>query len=360
MSYLGIIEGFYGQRYSAQERSYLFDFCAHHGYRFYIYAPKEDAQLRDKWQEPITEEYRTALAQMAEDAHQNKLDFGVALSPMNLTANFAAQKDILINQVKELCATTKCEIFCLLFDDMVKDSEDVGKAQNEVIKTVNDILPEHISHFIVCPSYYCDDPVLERIFGKCPQTYFSDLTAGLPERVEIFWTGDKVLSDDITPEYIDTVTKRLGRKPFIWDNYPVNDGKKICNYLYLKKFHGRTGLSGHVTGHAVNPMVQPLLSTLAEVTLPLIYEGKSSEEINSAHLKQARRLFGPATALIIKYDNFNLLTKVGRHNLTEQDKARFLEFCQMDDRPALKELEDFIKGSKRFDPAFVALNTTND
>ena len=101
-------------------------------------------------------------------------------------------------------------------------------------------------------------------------------------------------------------------------------------------------------------MVQPLLSTLAEVTLPLIYEGKSPEEINSAHLKQAKSLFGAATSLIIKYDNFNLLTKVGRAQMSEQDKARFLEFCAMDDKPALKELADFIQGSARFDQSIVS------
>ena len=352
-SYLGIIEGFYGQRYSPQERSYLFDFCAQHGYRFYIYAPKEDAQLRATWQQPLSEDYRNFLSTMAADAHARQLDFGVALSPLSLTANFAAQRDTLVTQVKELCAATQCEIFCLLFDDMVKDSEDVGKAQNEVIATVEALLPEHVKHFIICPSYYCDDPILDKLFGQCPEHYFSDLTAGLPERVEIFWTGPKVLSEDITPEYIDEVTARLGRKPFIWDNYPVNDGKKICQYLFLSKFHGRQGLAGHVTGHAVNPMVQPLLSTLAEVTLPLIYEGKSPEEINGAHLKQARALFGAATSLIIKYDNFNLLTKVGRDHLSEQDKARFLEFCAMDDKPALKELADFIQGSLRFDQSIV-------
>lgn len=353
-SYLGIIEGFYGQRYSAQERSYLFNFCAQHGYRFYIYAPKEDAQLRDKWQEPISADYRHSLSTMAQAAHAQGLDFGVALSPMNLTANFQKQRATLEQQVKELCACSQCEIFCLLFDDMVKDSEDVGKAQNEIIKTVEDLLPAHVQHFIICPSYYCDDPILERLFGSCPDTYFSDLTAGLPERVEIFWTGDKVLSEDITPEYIDQVTKRLGRKPFIWDNYPVNDGKKSCDFLFLGKFKGRTNLQGHVTGHAVNPMVQPLLSTLAEVTLPLIYAGASPEDINAAHLNQARKLFGPATALIIKYDNFNLLTKVGLSKLSAQDKARFLEFCAMDDRPALQELADFIHGSKRFDQSIVA------
>ena len=40
--YLGLIEGFYGQRYSEKERAFLYKFLQGCGYSFYIYAPKED------------------------------------------------------------------------------------------------------------------------------------------------------------------------------------------------------------------------------------------------------------------------------------------------------------------------------
>ncbi len=352
--YLGLIEGFYGQRYSEKERAFLYKFLQGCGYSFYIYAPKEDEHLRDKWQQDLDQPYLDFLKRQATRAHQAKLEFGVALSPMNLTANFASQQDLLLERITTLCATTQCEIFALLFDDMVKDAEDVGAKQHEVIAFVEQHLPEQVKHFIICPSYYTDDPVLDKLFGQRPANYFKELMADMPERVEVFWTGPKVLSDDITPEHIENVTKLLGRKPFIWDNYPVNDGKNICSYVYLGKFKGRRGLNGLVTGHAVNPMVQPLLSTLAEVTLPLIYQDKSNEEINAAHLKQAKELFGLAMAMIIKADNQRLLTTVGLKNMSPTDRQRLLEFCQIANKPALKELEDFLNGSKRFDQAIVS------
>lgn len=352
-AYLGIIEGFYGQRYSKQEREGVYAFAQEHGYSFYIYAPKEDKQLRDEWTQEISPEYQAMISDLATNAHRTGLDFGVALSPLNLTANFEEQKDILLERVKKLCASTSCEIFCLLFDDMVKDSEHVGAVQNKIIKEVEKALPEHVSHFIICPSYYSDDPILDRLFGERPKNYFDELLADMPERVNIFWTGPQVLSEDITVEHVQYVTKLLGRKPFIWDNYPVNDGKKIHNFLFLKKFHGRRGLAPYVTGHAVNPMVQPVLSTLAEITIPLIYKGKSNEEINAAHLAHAKKLFGLATTMILKYDNLDLLTRIGLNNMTSRDKARFLEFSVMEDKPALKEIGDFISGSKRFDQSIV-------
>lgn len=355
--YLGMIEGFYGRRYSETERAFMCDFLAHSGYSFYLYAPKEDGHLREEWTAPLLSDhdYVASLERMSKDAHRLGLDFGVALSPLGLTSNFDGLKELVITRVKELCAITHCEIFALLFDDMVKDTEEIGALQNRIIAAIEKELPEHVQHFIICPSYYTDDPVLDKLFGQRPEHYFSDLMRDLPERVEVFWTGERVLSADITPKYLEGVTKLLGRKPFIWDNYPVNDGKNISNFLYLKKFQGRKGLTGHITGHAFNPMVQPYLSTLAAVTLPLIYQDKSSEEINAAHLKQAKALFGKAFAMFLKADNFRLLTEVGLKEMSARDKARLSELCAIDHTEALEEIRDFLTGkSARFDATILA------
>ena len=39
--------------------------------------------------------------------------------------------------------------------------------------------------------------------------------------------------------------------------------------------------------------------------------------------------------------------------MSTRDKVRFLEFSQMEDRPALKELADFIQGDERFDQTII-------
>lgn len=354
--YLGLIEGFYGRPYSETERNFMCDFLATHNYSFYLYSPKADLHLRDHWQDDILSDaaYVTYLQNMSATAHANHLDFGIALSPLKLTLNLDQLQNIAIRRVQELCNITHCEIFALLFDDMIKDSESVGKKQNEIINVIEQNLPDFVKHFIICPSYYTDDPVLDKLFGKRPKHYFQDLCNGLTSRVEIFWTGSKVISQDITPEYLAQVTALLGRKPFIWDNYPVNDGKNICHFLYLKKFNGRRHLSPHITGHAINPMVQPRLSTLAACTLPLIYDDKTNEEINAAYLQQAKELWGKAFAMFLKEDNFSLLTEVGLKQMSEQDRQRLIELCTIDSTKGLEEIKDFLQGSKRFDADIIA------
>lgn len=353
-AYLGLIEGFYGKTYSDAEHDFLFDFLAHHGYRFFIYAPKEDVQLRDQWEQPISPVYAAKLKDLSQRCHAQGLDFGLALSPLNLTAHFADQKDILLARLTELCEIAHPEIVSILFDDMDKTSEDVGVVQNHIIQLVEQNLPAYVKHFIVCPSYYTDDPILDRLFGQRPENYFKDLTSGLPSRVEIFWTGPKVLSEDLPSEHISDVTARLGRKPFIWDNYPVNDGQSIHFFLYLNKFKGRTQLADKVTGHAVNPMVQCRLSCLPALSLPLIYQNASPEQVDKAMLDYAQTLFGKAASALMQKENLDILTTVGSQKMTDEQQQHLLKLCELDHTPALDELKDFLtRNSQRFDQAIV-------
>src|SRR5690554_1629031 len=78
---LGIIEGFYGPPWSWDERLRVVQTLALHDYRFYLYAPKGDAFLRRRWNEPHPPEERAALATFAQRCRAEGVRFGVGLSP---------------------------------------------------------------------------------------------------------------------------------------------------------------------------------------------------------------------------------------------------------------------------------------
>ena len=61
---LGIIEGFYGPLWSWQERKQLVQALEPHDYRFYLYAPKADAFLRRRWDEPHPQETAVQIADL--------------------------------------------------------------------------------------------------------------------------------------------------------------------------------------------------------------------------------------------------------------------------------------------------------
>src|SRR5688572_33370362 len=58
---LGLIEGFFGRPWRWTDRHDAVKYLAPHGFGFYLYAPKADAFLRRRWQEPHPE---TELAEL--------------------------------------------------------------------------------------------------------------------------------------------------------------------------------------------------------------------------------------------------------------------------------------------------------
>src|SRR5262249_27768807 len=85
--------------------------------------------------------------------------------------------------------------------------------------------------------------------------YIRELGAGVDPRVDLVWTGTKVVSPSITVDQAREWGQLLGRKPVIWDNFPVNDG--IPWRLNLGPMRGRDAkLPDAVAGLFSNPMNQ--------------------------------------------------------------------------------------------------------
>ena len=58
----GVIEGFYGTPWSDEQRLDMIDFLAAHRFNTFLYAPKDDPFLRDRWREPHAADAAAAAA----------------------------------------------------------------------------------------------------------------------------------------------------------------------------------------------------------------------------------------------------------------------------------------------------------
>src|SRR5262245_57197489 len=85
---LGIIEGFYGRRWSWAAKTEVATRVAGHGYRFYIYAPKADGFLRKRWLESHPRDMDENLRQLSAHCRSQGVRFGVGLSPFEIYRNF--------------------------------------------------------------------------------------------------------------------------------------------------------------------------------------------------------------------------------------------------------------------------------
>jgi hyaluronoglucosaminidase len=80
------------------------------------------------------------------------------------------------------------------------------------------------------------------------------------------WTGSAVCAPRIPSGHADGFGAAIRRKPFIWDNYPVNDYNRFR--LFLGPVRGRSSdLYEHVSGFVANPMNEAEASKIPLLTI---------------------------------------------------------------------------------------------
>ena len=107
------------------------------------------------------------------------------------------------------------------------------------------------------------------------------------------WTGEEVCAREYSPGHLARVADQLGRKPFLWDNYPVNDGARMSQHLHLRGFTGRPAAIGdHLAAHGINLASQPVLSRIPALTLAESYATGDGYEYGAAFERAARAVLG--------------------------------------------------------------------
>jgi hypothetical protein len=196
---------------------------------------------------------------------------------------------------------------------------------------------------LICPTYYSFDPVLDRAFGKRPDEYLETLGRLLDPKVEVFWTGEEVCSREQSLAHLSQVAEQLGRKPFLWDNYPVNDGPRMSQHLHLRGFTGRpSAIAERIAGHAVNPALQPLLTCIPALTLAASYRDGERYAYGAAFLDAARMVVGEDLAKMLLTDLLSLadagLDRLGSGR--ERLRGRYAAI----DHPAAREVVAWLDG----------------
>lgn len=346
----GIIEGFFGRSWSWEDRKIYAQFLALNEYSFYIYAPKDDKNLRKQWQTDWPVAAKTSLADLRQVYRAANVQFGIGLSPHEIyldnTHNQRAQLDSRIKQINQL----EPDILCILFDDMRGDIPGLAQIQIDIAHQA--AATSNAKKIIFCPTYYSFDPVLERVFGTMPENYWQTFAQQLDKSIDMFWTGEKVCSTNYPAEHLAQVTELIGRKPFLWDNYPVNDGAVKSNLLQLRAFdQGHSQLADKVAGHAVNPMNQPWLSQIPLASLPLAYREKENYSADTAFASICNHLCGDVLAKQLQQD-IHQLQDLGLKKLSQHERdvlqATYLRFGN---NPYAQEIIAWLNDEYQFDPA---------
>jgi len=264
---IGVIEGFFGKPWSWSAREAYAEFLAEQGYAFYILAPKDDAILRKRWRDDWSEGEWAALSMIRESYRKAGVLFGLGLSPWELYKDYDGTGKADLEAKVHRLDMLKPDILAILFDDMPGASDELASVQARI--TMDALNASTAPVAMACPTFYSDDPVYEDAYGAIPPSYLRDFATGLDPAVHVHWTGPITCSKDFPAEHLANVAERMGRKPFIWDNYPVNDGPIMAKKLNLRAFENRgPELKTLTTGLAANPMNEAFLSWVPLATLP--------------------------------------------------------------------------------------------
>jgi hypothetical protein len=272
--------------------------------------------------------------------------FGVGLSPFEVYRDFGRSAKDALTRKLSLFANIGIDDLAILFDDMKGGTPDLAARQVEIVHWIAARSPA--KNLVVCPTYYSDDPLLDRFFGQRPVNYLEEFGTRLDAKIEIFWTGEEVCSRAFSPGHLERVTDILRRRPFLWDNYPVNDGKRMSQYLHLRAFTGRlASIATHVAAHTINPALQPVLARIPALTLAESYAKGDSYEYGLAFTNAAAVVVGPELARLIQQD-ISLFQDSGLDRLgtaAEHLRSRYRDI----DHCAAREIVAWLDGAYRFE-----------
>ncbi|APU14924.1 MULTISPECIES: beta-N-acetylhexosaminidase family protein [Actinoalloteichus] len=273
MALRGSIEGFYGAPWSHADRLDQLAFYGDVKANTYVYTPKDDLYLRERWREPYPAEDLDELEELVTEATTHHVQFTYAVSPgLSICYSDPADLQSLTDKLDSLYQRG-VRSFYVAFDDIdytewncAGDREHygepgqaaAGRAQAELLNAVQrgylDTLPD-ANPLQMVPTEYSDVE---------DSPYKTVLRETLDERIVIQWTGTDVVPSSITVEDAERAAQVWGRKVYLWDNYPVNDFGQTAGRLLLAPYDKRDAeLDSALSGIVLNPMNQAAPSKVA-------------------------------------------------------------------------------------------------
>ncbi len=274
----GIVEGFFGPPWSMAHRRRLFAFGAARGMNTYLYAPKDDPYHRKLWRQPYPKTKWRELLRLIRAARARRIDFVYGFHPgEGLYFSDDRAVGVLLRKARRFY-DAGVRTFAVLFDDIpsrLSDPRDRRAFKNSLARAEGTWMAKIIAaqpaswstvEWWICPSYYSEDVLLERLFGRFEPEFLETLAQSLPANIPCFWTGPSVVSKSITLAQVRRIAKKIKRPLLLWDNYPVND-LSMRDELHIGPLTGRDPrLPQAVYGYLNNPLLQEELSFLPLAT----------------------------------------------------------------------------------------------
>lgn len=233
----GAIEGFYGHPWSHEQRLGIIDFLGARGMNSFMYSPKDDPLLRERWRAPYDGETLARLTELVRRCEANGMELTWCISPgLSIRYSDAGDLEALTDKIASVVELGVARIG-LFLDDIPRELQheqdraafpSLVAAHVVLCNEVRRALPSDVA-LAVCPTEY---------WGRGTEPSLAQLGAGLAPGIDVFWTGRAICSATLELDDARTFERTAGRRPLYWDNYPVND-VAMGYELHIGPYRGR-------------------------------------------------------------------------------------------------------------------------
>ncbi|MFO7696725.1 MAG: beta-N-acetylglucosaminidase domain-containing protein [Anaerolineae bacterium] len=292
----GVIEGFYGRPWSGQQRLEVIPRLARYGFNTFVYGPKDDPLIRDRWRDLYDDEGLAYLRSLKAACDDSGVELWYLLAPaFDIEYSRPEEFAALVNKYAQLYGLG-VRSFGLLYDDIPEAFQHDADRQAYPSLVAAHIDLTHRVHaalkgidaanaLIVCPTEY---------WGDGSRGYLPALGRAVPEDVMLFYTGDTICAHTLDAENARRFAAVTGRRPLYWDNYPVNDAHMTCEY-HIAPISGRSvDLWQHAEGLIANPMELLESSMIALYTIGEYLTDPTGYDAHASHGRAIADVLGGA------------------------------------------------------------------
>ncbi|MFC1584007.1 beta-N-acetylglucosaminidase domain-containing protein [Fibrobacterota bacterium] len=300
--YQGVIEGFYGQPWTHDQRMRLLRLLKNLRLNTYVYAPKNDLLHRRRWKKPYPKKDLKEFSALGNLARDLDLVLVFSLSP-GLNINYSSKADVSVLIEKFQHVQEKgFNGFALLVDDIPDKLNERDRTKFPSLALAHASLANRVykaldcRHFFLCPTYYsferCND--LHKLYH-----YLQELGDALAPGIQVFWTGDETIARNISSSRIQPVAGELQRKPVIWDNYFADD--YTANRIFMGPLYGRSAtLRTSINGFLLNPSRHFELACLSLISLSEYLKHQALYRPGHAYARMLLQAGGPKYHSLLK------------------------------------------------------------
>ena len=264
---------------------------ASHDMNFLMFCYSSFPASGKDWRADYSADELAGFRELSQQADQLKVELCLSFNPgiwSKPPLTYASESDYQLAWKKvQTVHAAGVHSFALCLDDINKKLEPADAERFKTLEAAQVYFTNRLwtdmktlsprPRLIFCPSAYTSTEAEKHI------DYIKKI-ADLDQDIFVFWTGVGTCATTITAKDAEQFASWVGRKPIVWDNYPVNDMFPWRPLLAPVK--GRSAdLGGAVAGVMANPMKQWHASTIPLATLAMYFNDPAGYKPAAAKTK---------------------------------------------------------------------------